>query len=871
MRTLMQTAMRMITCVFGRNLIRGSRAGSGSHGSLARAPQRATARGPRPAAKLWHATGRHAMRLRAVRRTWCGLAICAALASLAPWSALPSQAQGSRKDDVVFNAQGRPMAGAAVRVCTAAATGQPCAPLANIYSDAALTQALANPTTTDGMGNYSFYAPPGRYMIEINGPGITTKQLPNVILPNDPSAPTFTSLTTTSGINAFSLSLSGNLTVTGSTAVTGALTVGGAAVPSTGQANTWSAAQTFNQDVIAGSKVPWTDVRATGAVCNGSTDDSSPLNTTISGMLSTGGTALVPDNCKGSITDPAPSHGLTVALGGRFNPTSTMHVSGYGLTCHEPYLNSPITIPFDNAGACLIATNAFSPVVSLESGSGYNGVISGLAFYGSGTQLAMNKSANTVFRDIWSQTNSNTGIPFQGTNGFGYYFERGGFLANSPWPTGAPAMKFITDPGGAGCDPPRIILLDRTFFNQKGLTFDNHLCPGGGDSTFVVSHLQLYEGGSDCMFCLDVTGGAYGVYDLFEPIAADNVGGLPTPIVQLTGTPGAYKFYSSFMLNPGAVGPIYRQPPGTNTEGPHLFDGVVEIGCFEAYCPLGIYGYSNSFFNINKHGGLTTYSDHPSAAFGGGIKIPFGPPSVNLTPSSIGGSLPAGLTCYMIVVGDSLSNYGFPSGDICTTLTGSTSSVSLALAYPNPGATNYLIYRRTGGPIEDDLSNSTVSVAVVAPGAFPYTDTGATLGNYHPTQMEYDPTTVAATDQLTGNGGWLGVGGCIAIGKQGCTGGVPGDLQIAGKVSAANLPLAGSATLTFGAITAQTCSEQTVAVTGAASTGVASASPTASLGSVNLSWSAWVSAANTVSVRVCNPSSGSITPSAVTWQTRVIQ
>jgi hypothetical protein len=197
--------------------------------------------------------------------------------------------------------------------------------------------------------------------------------------------------------------------------------------------------------------------------------------------------------------------------------------------------------------------------------------------------------------------------------------------------------------------------------------------------------------------------------------------------------------------------------------------------------------------------------------------------------------------------------------------------VSLALAYPNPGATNYLIYRRTGGPIEDDLSNSTVSVAVVAPGAFPYSDTGATLGNFHPTQMEYDPTTVAATDQLTGNGGWLGVGGCIAIGKQGCTGGVPGDLQIAGKVSAANLPLAGSATLTFGAITAQTCSEQTVAVTGAASTGVASASPTASLGSVNLSWSAWVSAANTVSVRVCNPSSGSITPSAVTWQARVIQ
>src|SRR5579872_2251926 len=88
-------------------------------------------------------------------------------------------AQGSRKDDIVFNAQGRPMAGATVRVCTSGATGTPCTPLAPIYSDAALTQAFANPLSTDGMGNYTFYAAPGRYMIEIDGPGITSKQLPN--------------------------------------------------------------------------------------------------------------------------------------------------------------------------------------------------------------------------------------------------------------------------------------------------------------------------------------------------------------------------------------------------------------------------------------------------------------------------------------------------------------------------------------------------------------------------------------------------------------------------------------------------------------------------------------------------------------------
>ena len=131
---------------------------------------------------------------------------------LCPGVVDPTRAQGTRKDDIVFNSRGIPLAGATVRVCAMPASGQPCTPLALLYSDPALTQAIANPTTTDGLGNYFFYAAPGKYEIEISGPGITTKQLPNVILPNDPASPTFTG-----AISAFSLSLSGNLSVTGNT------------------------------------------------------------------------------------------------------------------------------------------------------------------------------------------------------------------------------------------------------------------------------------------------------------------------------------------------------------------------------------------------------------------------------------------------------------------------------------------------------------------------------------------------------------------------------------------------------------------------------------------------------------------------------
>src|SRR3989475_11779675 len=145
---------------------------------------------------------------------------------ICPGVVAPAHGQGSRKDDIVFNSRGVPLAGASVRVCLVPATGQHCAPLPLIYSDAALTQALANPTTTDGLGNYSFYAAPGKYEIEISGPGITTRQIPNVILPSDPTAPNFSSVSSTGAINAFSLNLTGNLSVTGNASVAGALAGG---------------------------------------------------------------------------------------------------------------------------------------------------------------------------------------------------------------------------------------------------------------------------------------------------------------------------------------------------------------------------------------------------------------------------------------------------------------------------------------------------------------------------------------------------------------------------------------------------------------------------------------------------------------------
>lgn len=80
-----------------------------------------------------------------------------------------SFAQLSRiHSDVAFRSDGRPAGGASIRICTAAAAGVPCSPLASIYSDAGLTVPKANPFTADSQGNYTYYAAPGYFKEQVN-------------------------------------------------------------------------------------------------------------------------------------------------------------------------------------------------------------------------------------------------------------------------------------------------------------------------------------------------------------------------------------------------------------------------------------------------------------------------------------------------------------------------------------------------------------------------------------------------------------------------------------------------------------------------------------------------------------------------------
>lgn len=90
---------------------------------------------------------------------------------------------------------------ATVRVCPLTSTGTNCTPTSSIFSDAAETQPLGNPMSADQFGNYSFWAAPGFYLVQVTALSQSTPYFIYVTeVDADPLNPTFVSVTLTGPI-----------------------------------------------------------------------------------------------------------------------------------------------------------------------------------------------------------------------------------------------------------------------------------------------------------------------------------------------------------------------------------------------------------------------------------------------------------------------------------------------------------------------------------------------------------------------------------------------------------------------------------------------------------------------------------------------
>lgn len=78
-----------------------------------------------------------------------------------------------------------------------------------------------------------------------------------------------------------------------------------------------------------------------------------------------------------------------------------------------------------------------------------------------------------------------------------------------------------------------------------------------------------------------------------------------------------------------------------------------------------------------------------------------------------------------------------------------------------------------------------------------------------------------------------------------------------------------TATLDFPSVSAQTCQELTVTVTGAKTGDAVYVGPPSGL-EAGLSATGYVSAADTVKVRVCNVTSGAVDPASAVWKVLVV-
>ena len=528
-------------------------------------------------------------------------------------TATAAHAQGSRKDDIVFGATGHPVAAATVRVCQATATGTPCAPLATT---------AANPLQTDGLGNYHFYAPAGRYMIQITGPGITgTITQPDVIL-----APDVSSTGSGNNISAFGLNLGGNLTVAGNAAVSGTLTSGsfspGTFAP--------TSIQVSGSGCIAGPR-PTLDVTCPpySAKGDGVTDDTAAISSAIAaacaatidgGAFAAHPAVVFPPGVYRVQQPQNPSTAPIFTI-----PCGFLELRGLpgGSAAQHGQATSQITVlagPSPNAAPVFLVSGAVNTDIKFRD----------LSIQGYNQAVWVRSTTNIVFDDTPLTVNGTTGLAdntaLKITNSF-WVWRINQSSATTTGSVTTPTVLYTTEtPLGSEAPLIGLIYTEDDIDHGGAEQLVNRVAPGGpGSGNLVFKNTLLEDSNNGFMIVSNTSGfpgGGIGPWSFDHVAVAD--ASIAAPFLSLNDSTATLTgVYMSHVAGSGITTPAIQITAG------HIY-GYDIIGCYpNSTCNTGVTDASGNYIGTGRateqYGGMDHTSD---TAFNPTAGIFYGAPTI---------------------------------------------------------------------------------------------------------------------------------------------------------------------------------------------------------------------------------------------------
>jgi hypothetical protein len=686
-------------------------------------------------------------------------------------------------------------------------------------------------------------------------------------------------VTFNSDLTAFSLTLNGNL----HPGSPDAYDLGAPSAP-------WR--ELYVRDLHARGPTPWFDVKAYGAVGDGITDDTAAFQAAADACVAAkGGTVYVPpasDGTKhyvvvGPLTLTTPGGFCVLQLAGNIALGNTT-----GNTLTIPRRWAVIGIANQNQNHALFgakpqayisahASMGPDPIIKVTGGPAYLANLRIQTAKGDGIILDPTVGSHIYLDNVHVTAYGNgTGSPLVMNSGMWVYVQHSGFGINPG--TNANPNILIT---------PATDSVGPVYFDDIGLSRSSIQLKSTASVAVNLIHIRdvVQEDGDRAPIELDTSAGASVVQLVLENVDIADPTVQKLPLIDFLNTTGG-TVNDVMVRGPiGAQGGIVRFASGATANCDHIAGLYVDLPS-QFHGPTG----QTTMYSAFRRYGF--FSSNVVAGDGGALRVQLATPAnVTATPATSGGSLADGTYYYVITAVDPDGNQSQISTEKSATVSGGGGSGKVTIGWDAvTGAVSYRVYGRGQSGWSYEAQNKT-TYGTSATTSF--VDTGTLSGSGSPPNW-YGSAILGSSVKFAPEGSFsrspitftAPTASSTPVTVQGAVS-QTADLQQwkdsgGGTLSSINSsgsfqgPWNGktaidfSAALNFGSIASQACAELTIAATSAA-TGNYIVPGWPSTLEAGLAGIMYVSATNTVTVRLCNVTSGAIDPASQTFAGRVIK